>query len=118
MGYDPQNAKEEPMLPADTIFDGVVLNIEDGKVKDFVKNLEKWSEPDGLAIELKIGVVHNDKEHRVKQVFQYRQEDGKTVYSANSKFGKYAKKYGHLPTVKDVVKVITNTDGFLRLKLD
>lgn len=118
MAYNPNNAKEEPMLPADVIFDGVVINIADGKVKDFVKNLAKWSQPEQPAINVNIEVMHNEQKFNFDQLFTFKEENGQTVYSPRSLLGKYKAKYQKLPTAGDQVKVMTNNEGFLRLKLD
>ena len=118
MGFNPQNAKEEPALPADVVFDGAILQIEDKKVKDFVKNLAKWSDPEQTAINCVIAVLHKEKEFRFDHLFPYDVDGETTVYSPRSKLGKYKAKYNKLPEVGDKVKVMTNTEGFLRLKLD
>ena len=62
MAYDIKNAKEtklEPLLEPDTIVDGVIVEIKDGKVKDFVteERLKKWdSDPESECIELSVEV--------------------------------------------------------------
>ena len=116
--YNAKDSKEEAAIPEDTILQGIVINIDDGKVSDFVKS-DKWqgntSDP---AINVNVEVKHNERTYQFSQVFTYREEDGTTKYGAKSNLGKYKKKYGKLPEVKDLVKAITNTEGFLRLKLD
>jgi len=118
MSYDPGNSEERSVLPEDTIFDGVIINIADGKIKDFVRNLEKWKEPESPAINCDIEVTHNDRKLVFSQLFPYRSENGKTVYGGKSKLGKYKAKYGKLPQASDKVKCMTNNEGFLRLKLE
>ncbi len=118
MGYDATKGKEEPTIPADTIVDGVVKEVKDGKVKDFVKNLAKWNNPEQQVIQVCMNVLHNDRDFSFDMIFSYSEKDGQTVYSPNSALGKYKKKYNKLPEVGDQVKAMTNSEGFLRLKLD
>ncbi len=116
--YNPQNAKEEPTIPADVIVEGVIKEIKDGKVKDFIKNLAKWNSPDQTVMQATINVLYKDRDFSFDMVFPYKEEEGKTIYTPGSALGKYSKKYSKLPEVGDKVKAITNSDGFLRLKLD
>ena len=119
MGYNPQNAKEEPALPSDVLFDAVIIAIEDGKVRNYVKgDITKWKNPDSAAINVSMEVLHNDKKHTFDNIFTYDEEAGVTKYSAKSNLGKFKAKYGKLPTVGDQVKSMTNKDGFLRLVLE
>jgi len=118
MGYDPHNAKEQPRLPPDTILNGVIINITDGQVKDFIKS-EKWEgDLQNPAIDITTEVLHQNNKYTFSQVMTYKEEQGTTVYAPNSNMGRYKKKYGKLPEVGDQVKVITDKDGFLKLKLD
>lgn len=119
MGYNPKNSEEQPTLPPDKIFTGVIIGIKDGKVKDFVKNTEKWTgNIEQAAINLEIEVMHNEKKYNTEQVFTYNEEDGKTVYSQKSNLGKFKAKYNKLPETGDQLKLLTNGEGFLKLKLD
>ena len=119
MAYNPKNAKEQPTLPPDTIFTGVIIGIKDGKVKDFVKNIDKWTgDIEQAAINMEIEVLHNDRKYNTEQLFTYNEEDGKTVYSPKSNLGKFKAKYNKLPEVGDQLKLLTNNEGFLKLKLD
>jgi len=117
--YDPQNAKEEPALPEDTVFDGVIIDLKDGVSKDFVKNLDKWKgSPEQPCIEVGIEVLHNGKKYGFTQLFNYEVSEGQTTYSPHSNLGRFKNKYGELPNVGCQVKTMTDKDGFLRLKLD
>lgn len=117
--YNPQNAKEEPALPADLICEGAIINVADGQVKDFVKDTTKWkSGADSKAINVEMEVKHNDRVFNFSQVFGYEEREGTTIYSERSNLGKFKKKYGQLPVVGVKIKAITNQEGFLRLKLD
>ncbi len=118
MAYNAQKAEEQPTLPSDVVFDGVITQIEDKEVKDFVKNLTKWNNPEQTAINCTIEVKHKEKTFRFDHLFPYEQDGDTTKYSPRSKIGKYKAKYDKLPEVGDKVKAMTNTEGFLRLKLD
>ena len=119
MVYTPQNAKEQPGLPSDVVFDGVITKLRDGKVSEIVTNLENWKgDPNSPCIEVAMEVTHKEKKFEFTQIFTYEEEDGKTVYSPRSNLGKYKAKYGKLPESADQIKAMTNKDGFLKLKLD
>ena len=117
--YNPQNAKEEPALPADLICEGAIINVADGQVKDFVKDTTKWkSGADSKAINVEMETKHNERVFQFAQVFGYEERDGKTIYSERSNLGKFKKKYGQLPAAGVKIKAMTNKDGFLRLLLE
>ncbi len=119
MVYKPKEAKEIFALPADKIFDGVITDIKDSTVKELVRELENWKgDPNSPAIELSMEVKHEEKSFNFTQLFTYNDVGGQTQYSPRSNLGKYKKKYDKLPEVGDQVKALTNSDGFLKLKLD
>ncbi len=95
-----------------------IVEIIDGKVKDFVDNLDNWKgDPDCQAINVTTELVAHDGV-RFNQIFTYREEDGKTTYTASSNLGKYKKKYDKLPETGDLVKVQTSAEGFPKLKIE
>ncbi len=120
MTYDPDNAVIKQGLPEDVIFSGTIIEVIQGKVKDFISTsgLEKWKDPNQLAIELEMEISHADQKHRFKRVFTYKTEGGKVVYTLQSKIGCFAQKYNSLPKPGVDIKAIADKDGFLRLKLD
>jgi hypothetical protein len=119
MGYNPQNAKEQAMLPPDLVLEGAIINLKDGVVKEIVGNVENWKgDINSPAIEVSIEVKHNNNSFTFNRLFTYTDDNGITKYSPRSNLGKYKKKYGKLPEVGDKVKAVTNSEGFLRLKLD
>lgn len=119
MSYNPDKSKEQPSLPPDTVMDGAIIEVEDGKVRDFVKNLSKWKDPDQKAINVNMQVVYNKKSYDFEQVFPYEQdEQGYLIHSERSNFGKFKKKYGSLPKKEIKIKAFTTDEGYLRLKLD
>ena len=119
MGYQPKNAIETAMLPQDTILDGVITQIADGKVKEFVKDTTNWKgDINQPAINITMEVTANDKKVDLDQLFTYTEKDGKTAYTPRSNLGKYKKKYNKLPEPGDKVKISTNSEGFGKIKLD
>lgn len=119
MTYTPQNAKEINVLPSDLILDAAIISIRDGVTKDFIENLENWKgDINAPAIQVCLEAVHNKQIFKFDHVFNYRNEGSVTLYSPKSNLGKYKKKYGKLPEVGDIVKALTNSDGFLKLKLN
>lgn len=122
MTYNPEGAKEGATLPADILQDAVIVQLQDGKVKDFVTDpeaLKKWKKPEQLAVQVTAETVYDGKPFQTHKLFTYINDaEGKTIYSGKSDLAKFAKKYGTLPKLQGKVKVITNQDGYLRIKLD
>jgi hypothetical protein len=117
--YDPQKAKEKAVLPTDSIVDGVIIKIDDGTVEDFVHNIENWKGSlKQRAISVHVEVNHNGRVLRLSQVYTYDHEDGFVIFTARSNLGKFKRKYGKLPEVGDQVKVITDSEGFGKIKID
>ena len=109
-------------LPVDTILDGVIISIEDKQVKDFISENAKsgWKgDLDSQAINVEIEII-NDKQQSFKfhQMFTYFEKEGKTSYTENSNLGKYVLKYKKLPEIGDKIKIITDSNGFGKIKLN
>ena len=119
MTYNAEQAKETAMLPKDLILEGVIVEIKDGRVSDFVTNLEKWKgSHQQTAINVSVEVEAEGKKTILEQVFTYNDVNGITEYTINSNLGKFKKKYGELPGLAQQVKIQTDGDGFGRIKLD
>lgn len=120
--YKTQNAKEiESGLPADVVLDGVIVYINDGRLKDFVKDLTKWdADADQFCIKAFVEVKNKSGASvKVEQLFTYHNnEDGVVVYGSKSNLAKFKRKYGCLPDAGVKVKVQTNGEGFGKIKLD
>jgi len=58
-----------------------------------------------------IEIQHNSEKYELQKLFNYKNENDKTVFSSNSNLGKYKKYYNKLPESGDQVRVLTNTDG-------
>jgi hypothetical protein len=118
--YNAKNAKELEGhgLPKDSIIDGVIINIDDGTVKEFVKDTTKWDNPEGKAINLTIEVKVGESSVKFNELIAYVERDGITSYTKKSKLGKFKGKYNKLPEVGDVVKILTDKEGYGEIKLD
>ena len=113
--YNPTNAKETASLEPDTVMDGEIVDIKDGKVKDFILNVDSWKgnlDQAAIDMDVKCGDV------TFTQLYTYNDKEGVTEYSSVSNMGKYKKKYGKLPEKGDKVKVLTNSDGFGKIKVE
>ncbi len=126
MSYNINNAKEiKTDLPKDTVLNGVIIDIKSGAVLDFISDSakEKWQgdvyQP---AINCKIEVTiddYNKEKRHTYEMFTYNEdENGTTCYTTRSNMGKFKKKYGFLPNVGQVVKIITNSDGRGKVMLE
>lgn len=121
MAYDANKAKEIQLgVPPDTILDGVITKAEDGIVRDFVTNTEKWlGDLNGKGVNVTCETNFEDKPISCIKVFPYKEgKDGETEYTTGSNLAKYKAKYGKLPEVGDKVKLISNAKGFLNIKLE
>ena len=120
MVYNPENAKQVEGIPAGTSAEGTILEIRDGKTKDFVKNLDKWKgDIESPAIELEIEADYGGTTIKLSNLFTYKEGiDGNTEYSSNSNLGKYVRYYKKMPEKGDKVKLLSNSEGFFRLLIE
>ena len=122
MAYNPNMWNETTLLPKDSILDGVVVDIKDGKTSDFVEkdNLAGWKgDINSPAIEVTVEVkTESGKPVRTTQLFTYVDNKGVTEFSPKSNIGKFHKKYGCIPKVGMTVKVMTDAEGYAKVKLD
>ncbi len=119
MAYDAKESKEIQGIPPGTSTEGVIVALDDGTVKEFVKNTDGWKgDVNQTAINIGIELKYGEKVMKLSQVFTYDSEEGKTVFSSKSNLGKYKKYYNKLPEVGDKVKLLSNKDGFFRLLIE
>ncbi len=117
--YNPQKSEEKQGLGAGISTVGVIVNIDDGKTSDFVKNLDGWKgDVNSPAINVHIEVNYMGQKYEFSKLFNYKNEGDKTVFSSNSNLGKYKKYYNKLPEVGDQVKCLTSPEGFFRLLIE
>lgn len=125
--YNPDTAVEiesKGPFPEDSIFVGVITDIQEGIVKDFIseKAQQHWkSDLDGNVIEVSYEVIVPETKATIKhsQLFTFELTDeGRTGFTTNSNLAKYYRKYGNLPEVGQTVKVMTDSNGRGKIKLD
>jgi len=118
--YNAKNAKELEGngLPKDSILDAIIINIQDGKVKDFVKDTTKWKNPESLAINVEMEIKIEGGFVKLKEIITYISENNQTAFTKGSKLGKYKAKYNKLPEVGDQLKIITDGEGYGEIKLN
>jgi len=124
MVYDANNAKllDTSKFPNDSIFEGMIIDITDGLVSQFIKESakSKWEgDLNSNAILVKVEVkLEDDKSETFEQMFTYIDENGETLYTVNSNMGKFNKKYETTPMLQQKVKVITDSNGFAKIKIE
>jgi len=121
MVYDPNNAIERPTLSKNKMHTGVVLTIQDGKIRDFVTDgaLEQFKgKEDQTAINVLVEVIENNRSHQFWQMFTYNTVEGVTEYSQNSNLGKFKRRYQNLPAISTKVDVMVDSKGFSKIVLD
>jgi len=119
--YNVNNAIEQEQLQAGIIIKGIIIQINDGIVKDFINEvaLAKWLKPEETAIELVVECQHEGNTYKDTRIMPYRTNtDGNTVYSTNSNLGKYNRYYKKLPEVGDQVQMKTNANGFFKIIIE
>ena len=117
--YNPEKFKESSGgdLPDDLILDGVITNVQDGQVKDFILDAEGWQgSVEDKAINVTAEANYEGKAIQAEQLFTYRMEDDTTTFGPKSNMAKFAKKYGAVPKTGQKVKCIT-VKGYLRIKI-
>lgn len=115
-----EEAKHEAPLPMDEIFNGIIIEVQDGKVKDFVRPsvLEKFENKESTAINLIIEVLVGEERKLINNFFTYIDEDGKTKFTKNSNLGKYVAKYEKAPEIGDQVKILSDSKGYGSVKIE
>lgn len=121
MAYDAKNATVVENLRAGIVEQGVVVNVADGKVGDFLtdKGKDKWEgDHNTLAIQVTVEVLHDNTKYNCERLFTYFTQADKTVFKSNSNLGKYFRYYKKLPEVGDQVQCKTDADVYFRLVID
>jgi len=118
-----QKIKTQSKLEPDKVYETVIVQINDGTVKQFLpeQSHSQWKgDLEQTAIEIVCQVQNQQTQEvvEVTQIFPYVEEDGVTKYSESSNLAKFEKKYGSLPKVSQIIKVATNGDGKPKIKID
>ncbi len=123
MAYNPDLAKEGKIPPGE-IIEGAIINIQDGKTRDFV-NEDSWDswqgDLDSQAIEVLAEGKYKGQTATCKTLFNFTidPEDNAPVFSASpkSKAYKFKAMYGNYPKVGQKVKLASDTKGYWKLFL-
>ena len=120
--YNAKEYTESKNATPGTVIEGAIINIADGKAKDFLKTEEaksKWKNLEGNAINLVIEAKNAEGQtFHVERIFGYLNDAaGKLTLKQTSNLGKYKKFYSKLPEVGDMVKLVSNAEGFYKLML-
>ncbi len=115
MVYEPQKLEVVQAKAGDRV-DGVVTQIQEGTLKDFLSpdQLEKWTncKPEDPAICVVVSLA--DGKGEKSQLFRLPTDN---VVSPRSNLAKWKKSYGEFPTVEQKVFLLYNTEGFLNFVL-
>ena len=117
--YNPDNTETIPKPPVNTVIKGAIIEIKDGKPSDFLEEeaAKKWR--DNSVIKVVIEAHYQNQQITEEILFTYQNNDqGKTVYSENSKIGKFTKMYGGAPRLSQQVDLKANSDGYFKLIID
>ncbi len=119
MPYNAKNVEVTKGLPSGVSADGLIKEIKDGKVGDFIheKARDRWN-TEQPAIEIVVEVTYEGKPYNFTKMFPYKEIEGKTTFGEKSDLGKYNKYYNKSPEAGDQIKAITNSDGYWRLLLE
>lgn len=120
MAYNPDKAKETPVLPAGERTEGVVINVEDGTGRIFVRPevQHKWKGSlDDPAIRVHFEGKYNEQKIICQEIFNYISTSEGIEYKPNSKLASFLKAYGSLPKTGVKVKLDSDGKGFWQLFL-
>jgi hypothetical protein len=118
--YNAKEYVESKNAQPGTMIEAVIVNVTDGKPRDFLKTeeaIKKFKNVDGTAIQLTIEGKNEGVPVRFDCIITYNLVDGKIVLKQTSNLGKYKKIYNKLPEVGDKVKILSNAQGYFKLYL-
>ena len=115
--YNPQKVEMIKKPSPGTIIDGIIIAIQDGTVKDFLKvDSTKFKNTDSPCINVVVESKLDTRNFKIEQIFTYIKSAGDTtLFTSDSNLGKYYKSYGKLPEVGDKVKMMSNSEGFFKI---
>lgn len=115
MGYNAKEYEVQEQVPAGQIAEGAIIDVKDGKIKDFVENTEKFKNIDQSCINVTAECVFEGQKQTDSKIFTYIDVEGKMKVQEKSNLGKFLKYYKKLPEVGDKVQMKTNAEGFFRI---
>lgn len=121
MTYNAKNVEVQESLNPGLMAQGFVIDIKDGKVKDFVQDdaLPKWKNKDQSCILVTFECKHNEVSYTDQKLLTYNISDkGATQFGKRSNLGKYHSYYKKVPEVGDQVQMKTNADGYFKVVIE
>ena len=118
--YNAKSSIEIQNVKPGEVTQGIIVHIVDGKVKDFIKNeeiIKKFKNIDSDCINMLIEFNYQGRIFKIEKMFTFMMVNGQTAYSPKSNIGKYKRFYGKLPEAGDVVKLLSDSDGYFRLMM-
>jgi len=119
MTYNPDKASEIKMPKPGAHIDAEVIEINDGKRKDFQSKqyIEEYQlDGDDSCIEVVCQGDYKGTLITVKQAMPYTEGKEGMSYHPKSNMGRYKAWYGVLPKKGDTVRLEANADSYWRLK--
>lgn len=117
MVYDASKGVERN-VPVGTTCEAVIIQINDGRVKDFIKEkgLSKFKNPEQKAIQVVTEGKYAGQIYKKETVFSYDNDEQENVTFGNkSALGCFNKMYTALPKVGMKVKYIADENGYFKL---
>lgn len=118
--YNANKHKEVEQIPAGEVCQGAIINLEDGIAKDFIKP-EAQSKFDNLeqpAINLTVEFKYQEKTFKIEAMITYfNDSEGNVMLGKKSNISKYFAFYKKLPETGDIVKLVSNAEGYFRIML-
>lgn len=116
MVYNTDNFEIQEQIAPGTMAEGVIIDIKDGKIKDFVEDTSKFRDAEQTVINVTVECTHDGQKQTDSKLFTYIEANGKMKVPAKSNLGKFYKYYENkMPQVGMKVQMKTNSDGFFKL---
>jgi|SRR6056297_1994999 len=115
MVYNTENYEIQEQIAPGQVTQGVIIDIKDGKIKDFVDDTSKFKDPDQTCINLTAECQYDAQKYTDSKLFTYIDNEDKMKVPAKSNLGKYKKYYGKMPQTGDQVQMKTNSDGYFKI---
>lgn len=96
---------------AGTVLKGTITSVEEGIVKQFVENTEKWGNPEAKCVNL---TISSESGKTFSRIFTLGVNEQGEIFP-NSNLGKFFLRYGTFPKIDTAVSLVVNAQGWLDL---